>query len=251
MRRIGALLLALMVLAFLVPPALSAQNITMTLLIKDEVGNTVAGAKVKIFDSTGAKVAEGTTNSTGYVTLSIPNETVTFWVELASGKYILNTTDMTTINTTVVKVITLDASAMYSAGIRANMSGITAEVSPSLNSKVEISLPCNATIYAKEIINVSYPKSKIVMPFVEIRLVEITVDGTSYKNVTAVTVDLSSASRTVIAGYQKYYTFTWTWETYVIIAFVALLFVMFLMALARGGRAIALKPRKYITVNHA
>jgi len=250
MRMIGVLLITLMALAFLAPPALSAQNITMTILVKDEVGNAVAGAGVKVFDTTGAKVAEGTTNSTGHVTLSIPNATVTFWVELASGKYMLNTTDMTTINTTEVSVLTLDASAMYYAGIRANVSGISAEISPSLNSKMKVSVSCNATVYAKETLNVTYPKSKVVMPFKEIRLVEIVVDGTRYENVTSVTIDLSSANKIVTAGYQTYWTFTWTWETYAIIAFVALLFVLFLVGIvARGARAITFRPRKYVSVN--
>lgn len=250
MKRI-ALLSVLLLLVLMPATAMSTTNITMPILIKDETGSAVAGAKVMVYDSTGAKVAEGTTNSTGYVVLSIPNETVTFWAELASGKYLLNTTDMTTVNTTEVTYIPLDASAMYRASINANATGITAKIKTNLNTKVEVQVDCNSTVYGKESLNITFPSSKVVMPFVELKLVEIKVDATSYTNKTSVTVDLSSANRVVTAGYTKYYTFTWTWETYVIIAFIGLLFVMLLMAMVRGARAIGIRPRKYVSINSA
>jgi len=253
MKKALLLLIALFLVATYAHPALSAQNISMYILVKDELGNAIAGAKVMVFDNTGAKVTEGTTNSSGYVQLSIPNTTVTFIVELATSKYMLNTTDMTKVNTTEVDTITLDASTMNYATISANITGITATIKPILNNKTEFRIETNATVYAKESINITFPKSKILMPFVEARLKEIKVDTTSYTNTTEVTVSLSSSNVSVVAGYVKYYTFTYTWETYAIIAFVAVLFILLLASFVRTGKSFvgSILPKKYIRINQA
>jgi len=253
MKKAVVLLLILSILtAIYATPAFAEGTISMTILVKDELGNAVAGATVMVFDSLGTKVAEGTTNSSGYVKLSIPNATVTFIVKLATAKFILNTTDMTTVNTTEVHVITLDASTMNYVSIRANASGITAKVAPVLNSKVVFSVETNATVYGTENLNVTFPEKKVVMPFVEVRLEEITVDGQSFTNTTSVIVDLSSANKIVTAGYVKYYTFTRTWETYAIIAFVAVLFIVLMFSFIREtGKTImkSIAPKKYVKIN--
>lgn len=249
MRRIGILAILLIMLTALASPALAQTGsyVTLTVLVKDETGSAVAGATVMVFDSYGAKVAEATTNSTGYAKVEVPNATVTFWVELATGKYILNTVDVSTLNTSLVYA--LNASEMYPAFIKSNIENIEVTVVPVINSKVSTKVETNATVYAKETLNITFPEKMVLMPFVEARLVNVTVDGVTYDTNT-VKVDLSSASKTITAHYEKYYTFTYTIETYIIVAFVILLFALFLVAIAtRGARAIIpYRPRKYVRI---
>ncbi|RLE42808.1 hypothetical protein DRJ19_03460 [Candidatus Woesearchaeota archaeon] len=241
----GLILILLIAVIAVVPVALSQETVTITVTVADETGAPVSNAVVTVYDNTGTKVTEGTTDTAGNVTLTIPNATVTFWIKLATGKYIVYTRS----DWVNVTAITINASTMNYVTITANTTEITATIVPLLNNKTEVKISLNATIYGLESINVTFLGSKVKYPFIEERLVEINVNGTIYTDTNTVTVDLATGDYTVIAGYKQFYTFTWTWQTFVLIAFIVTVLVLVSFAFVKIGKsALTVKPRKYLKI---
>jgi len=241
MRRVS--LLILLVLVTLLGTLAFASPTEVTIVVKDETGSAVEGVLVQVFDSEGTKVAEGTTNSSGMVVLDLPNATLTFFVKYAEGKYAIYTIPYYTTTT-----ITIDASTMNYASITTDATvTITVTVVPLSNNATKVEFPINATLYAFESVNVTFPKEVIKAPFVVERLVNIVVNGTEYTE-NIVSLDLSLGNYEVTAHYERYYTFTWTLETFLILAFATIVIVLIAVAFIKGAKAVTVKPRKYIKV---
>lgn len=242
MRKVS--LAILLVLVFLLSTvAIAYANPTdVTVTVKDETGSAVSGAVVQVFNSEGVKIAEGTTNESGIVVLDLPNATLTFFVKIAEGKYIIHTISYYT-NTTSV---TIDASVMNKATLETDATTtIKVTVVPLSNNATKVEFPLNATLYASESVNVTFPKEVVKAPFVVERFESVEVNGTEHTENT-VSLDLGLGDYTVISHYKTYYTFTWTLETYLILLFIAVIVLLILFAFIKGAKTVTVKPKKYI-----
>jgi len=234
MARINTLLatvLALVALVLAVPIAHASTSVTV--LVKSSTGAVVNGAVVYAYQN-GKQVAKCTTNSSGICTLSLPSNTTTlFFVSYGSAKYAIMTVEKY-----VPAKVTIDASKMHYAKLLTNVKyNIPVKVEP-IAVKTNVTLSLNATLYAKEVVEIHYPKTYSVAPFREVQFEKVKYDNVTSTN-TTITLDLSSKDYEAVA----YYKVVWhvAPNIYLFVG-IGILFLILLIVLAlTKGRRIKVK----------
>ena len=238
-----AILPLLLVVPLLFSPLAYAapEEVSVTVVVYDETGKAAGGVIVYAYDTAGTKIAEKTTNSSGYVEFSIPNATTTFVVKYTEAKWAFKT-----VSDNLPSTVTINASAMNYAEVGSEYY-IEVKVTPSSNTKVTIPVHTNFTAYATESLNMSVPKEFGVAPFVMAKFENATIDGAKATEPTF-SVDISTESKTVTIYYTQYYTFTWSIEEFIIIGLAVIVVLLLVFAFAVAGKALVTKPKKYLKV---
>lgn len=218
-------MMAALIVAMMVAGAAMAQStVSVSVTVIGPNNTAAANAVVQAWQSNSV-VAQGTTSSSGTVTLNIPNATTTFWVSLGNGEYILETV------TTITSSITLNASSYYPATLATNTTySIPVTITDNNNS---ITAYTNATVYSTDSgVTITYPNQTTVNLFTVLKFVNMTVNGTPQ---TGNSVTVSFTGPLTIIGYYAVSTMTLlgiplnTTTLIIIIAIVAVLLGIMVM----------------------
>jgi len=199
-RVLGALtvFLALAMLLF-VPFATATTTYTTTLHVVGPTGSAVASAPVYVYSLNGTQVASGTTNSTGYVQLSLANGTYLVFVK-GSHQYYFSLIKVAGTTTAVINGTKLHYVNVTSVPVTTSFT-----LKPD-NTNVSISLNTNATIYGDKNATIVFPSSFFSFPYMyklsSVKNATTTVStGTIFAN-------LTGANQVVTATYTQSIAFT-------------------------------------------
>jgi len=175
-------------------PLAAAQQVNVTVTVLDRAGSPVAGAVVAAYQN-GTKVDECTTDTSGTCTLTLANTTTTFFVTLSATTYAVKTVaDYLPAN------ITIDLRTLNMAYIATNTTyNVPFDLTVVLTNTTISALRTNATVWAAESLNFTFPLEVKVGLNKVLKFVYVTVDGARY-NTTTVSVDMAK-NYTVIAHY--------------------------------------------------
>jgi len=199
-RVLGALtaFLALTILLF-VPLATAATTYTTTIEVVSPTGTAVASAPVYVYALNGTQVASGTTNSTGYAMLFLPNGTYLVFVKGSHTYYfalikvagatnvVINGAKMHYVNITSVPVTT-------SFTLKPDHTNVTL----TLNTNVTVVGDKNATIF--------FPTSFFSFPY-EYKLSSVK-NATTTVSTGTIFANLTGANQVVTATYTQSVAFT-------------------------------------------
>jgi len=229
-----AVLSALLLLMSVCAAASPAYKVTLRVIDPDN--NPLASATVEVFYETGSKVAEGTTNSTGYFEFEVLSNG-TYVVVVSKEFYAVDSFDVA--GADVTKTMNL-STGYYKADIGSTPITVTFNISLTDVPDVVYQPSTNVTFYipAGESIELEFPKEKTEYYVYKYVLDKIKYD---YSETTENTITLTmNTDKQVTAYYTK--TFAITLEYWV----VALLVVVIVVALFIAWRAGAAAAREMI-----
>ncbi len=219
---VAVLLLALLV-AMAAPTLAASVDVTIRAIGPDNTA--LANAKVVLYDIQG-NAYEGTTNSTGYVTITVPAPDV-YLVVVEGGKFYI----LDTVNTSATTLYTVNATLMHHANLSSTPTVVDVKVALA-GFGYNVSLTTNTTVYAASDLEVFYPAEVVKFPY-KYTFEKIKYDNTETTN-TSVTL-VMTADYDVVAYYTK--QFYLTLELWVAIILVACIVIAILAAMAAGARA--------------
>jgi hypothetical protein len=170
-------------------------TLTLTFVAPDKTA--LANAPVVVYDSSGNKVANTTTDSTGKASVTVPTTGLYNILAAGNGYYIL-----TVLNVAGDMSATINASAMYKVDILSTLKSVDAKVSRSETPTAKIVFATNTTVYTDKgkTVTLEFPSQVMAFPFVY-RLTKIVYDTTETTNNTiTITVD---TDKVVTAYYEK------------------------------------------------
>jgi len=228
---------ALLALSLLVSAkvALASPAYTVTLRVIDPDNDPLASATVEVFYESGSKVAEGTTNSTGYFEFEVLSNG-TYVVVVSKEFYAMDTFEVS--GADVSK--TMNLTGFYKADIGSTPITVAFNISLTDEPDVVYQPTTNVTFYlpAGESIELAFPEEKTEYYVYKYKLDKIKYD---YSETTENTVTLTmNTDKQVTAYYVK--TFAITLEYWV----VGILVVIIIVALLVAWRAGATTAREMI-----
>ncbi len=190
--------LAIALVALMIPIAGATTTYTTTIQVVGPTNSALSSATVKIFATNGTMITSGTTNSTGYVTLSLANGT---YVALVTGPHyyifelfkVAGTTKVV-INATklhYVNVTSLPATTSFTA---------------KLDGLVPVTFNTNVTIYGDKNATLTFPSSFVSFPYMY-KFANVK-NATGTYNTSTIFVNMTSANQVVTATYTQSIAFT-------------------------------------------
>ncbi len=225
-------ILALIALAAVMPAALA---IPVRVIGPDNA--PVAGVAVKAVNGT-TTIASGTTNSTGWVELDVPNGTMVFVVDYNNTVDVI---DVRTVTVTPGATVVINMSEMYWVKIQSTVIKAEVEVVEP-TTETEFTYTANESIiYTDDLLNYTYPTEVSAFPYKYV-LKEIRYDGsTTTDNFVAVK---PTANMEITGVYERTWWIALTTEQIIIIILSAVAIILILLAVTRGGAKAVLEHRR-------
>ena len=232
------LLLATLVLALLAMPTLAHP-----IQVIGPDNEPAADVTVRVYDSKGL-VAEGSTNSSGWVDLALKNATLMFQVIYNTTTDAIVVAEVTTyenesLNTPIIiNMTTLYSVKLFSTVITVNVSVREPETGTELTYATNESM-----IYTTDRLNYTFPREVSKFPYRYV-LKEIKYDGSVTKDNYVTLTPTTSIE--VTAVYERQWWITLTTEQLIIVVLAAGAIILVLLAVTRGGaKAIMERRREY------
>ncbi len=232
------LVLAVLILASVATlPVTHAQTTyTLTLTVVGADNKPLTGVTVYLYDTDGNQWS-AETDANGIAKFTVKNGTYLVFVK---ASYAI----LTTVTVAGDTSATINASAMHHANLTSVPVSVTATVTAN-GFPVQFKLDTNVTIYSDEIINVSFPKEVVKLPYKYV-LDRIEYDGTT-TNESSVSLDLSTKDYSVVAHYTQ--TFAVTLQLWMVLLLVAILVIALVVAFRVATKTASTMIAEYIARN--